>query len=204
MPFHYEILVEEPSMEAYLVQVLPRLVSGGDSTSVHCYRGKGDLLRKLPDRLSGYSQWIPDNYRIVILIDRDDDDCRELKNRLEQIAFISGLKTRTQSNNEVWSVANRVAIEELEAWFFGDWAAVQAAYPRVSSNIPRQVKYRDSDAITGGTWEAFERILQRGGYHKTGLQKIKAARLIGSATEPERNRSHSFRVFANVFTRPDA
>lgn len=188
-------------MEAYLDQVLPRLVSIGDSTSVHCYRGKDDLLRKLPNRLSGYSQWIPEHYRIVILIDRDDDECHELKDHLEQIAFTSGLMTRTQSNNEVWSVANRIAIEELEAWYFGDWTAVQTVYPRVSSNIPSQAKYRDSDAITGGTWEAFERILQRGGYHKSGLQKIKAARMIGSATDPERNRSQSFRVFANIFTR---
>ncbi len=33
----------------------------------------------------------------------------------------------------------------------------------------------DPDAIPGGTWEAFERVLQRSGYFQTGLRKLEAA-----------------------------
>ena len=56
---------------------------------------------------------------------------------------------------------NRIAIEELEAWYFGDWTAVVQAWPRVSANVPAQRGYRDPDAIPGGTWQAFECVLQR-------------------------------------------
>ena len=85
-----------------------------------------------------------------------------------------------------------MAIEELEAWYFGDWSAVRRAYPRVSAKVPRQAKYRFPDAIKGGTWEAFERILKRAGYFRTGLRKIEAARAVAEHMDPERNSSPSF------------
>ena len=40
-------------------------------------------------------------------------------------------------------------IEELEAWFFGDIAAIHAAYPRISIHLGGRANYRDPDAITG-------------------------------------------------------
>ena len=89
-------------------------------------------------------------------------------------------------------MVNRVAIEELEAWYFGEWEAVRGAYPRVSRTVPQQARYRDPDAIRGGTWEAFERVLQRRGYFKTGLRKLEAARQVAAHFDPDRSRSHSF------------
>ena len=50
------------------------------------------------------------------------------------------------------------------------------------------------DAVEGGTWEAFERIMQGGGYFKQGLSKVEVAEEIGSRVDPEQNRSPSFRV----------
>lgn len=50
-----------------------------------------------------------------------------------------------------FQVLNRLAIEELEAWFFGDVAALHSAYPRVPSTLGRRSRYRDPDAIRGGT-----------------------------------------------------
>ncbi len=47
----------------------------------------------------------------------------------------------------------------------------------------------------GGTWEALERVLHRAGYHKGGLEKIKAAREIGSHLNPQNNLSSSFQIF---------
>jgi len=44
----------------------------------------------------------------------------------------------------------------------------------VSPTIPNHAGYRDPDAIRGGTWEAFERILKRHDYFKTGLRKVEA------------------------------
>ncbi len=75
---HLEFLVEEPSMEAFLSVLLPRLFS--DCTfRVHAFQGKTDMLGKLQARLKGYAHW-PSNYgHIVVVVDCDDDNCHRLK-----------------------------------------------------------------------------------------------------------------------------
>jgi hypothetical protein len=191
---HVEILVEEPSMETALRLLLPKMI-GDMSFGIHPYQCKQDLLSKLLNRLRGYRKWLSENWRIVVLLDRDDDDCRELKYRLEQVAIAAGLRTKSTAPVEPYVVVNRLAIEELEAWYFGDWTAVCTAYPRVSRSIPYKAKYRDPDAIQGGTWEAFERVLKRYGYFAGGLRKIEAARAIAQHMVPEINSSKSFQVF---------
>lgn len=192
-----EFLVEEPSMEAALRVLLPRVL-GKLSFHVNPHQCKSDLLKRLPDRLRGYAAWLPDDYRIVILADRDDDDCGELKKRLEKMVGNAGLRSRSNAGDLSYQVVNRLAIEELEAWYFGDWDAVRAAYPKVSATIPSQARYRNPDAITGGTWEAFQSVLQRAGYFQTGLRKIEAARAVAEHWQPQANRSYSFRVFYGV------
>jgi hypothetical protein len=194
---HVEVLVEEPSMDAFLRALLPRVV-GEISFEVYRHRCKADLLERLPQRLRGYASWLPNDWRIVVVVDRDDDDCRQLKRRLERIAQDAGVITRSRAGEQAYALVNRLAIEELEAWYFGDWTAVRAAYPRVSPNVPRRAAYRDPDAIKGGTWEAFERELQRAGYFAGGLQKIEAARSIGPHLEPTRNTSRSFQVLVEA------
>lgn len=194
---HIEVMVEEPSMEAALRVLLPRVL-GTLSFQIYPYQCKEDLLKRLPDRLRGYSSWLPEDYRIVVVVDRDADDCRVLKQRLEVMAKEAGLRLRTRAGGQPYQVVNRLAIEELEAWYFGDWNAVRAAYPCVPDTIPNQAKYRDPDAIAGGTREAFERVLMRAGYFQTGLRKIEAARAITGHWQPATNRSHSFRVILNL------
>jgi hypothetical protein len=120
-----------------------------------------------------------------------------LKNRLETVAAAAGMTTRAAGGNTI-HVVNRLAVEELEAWFFGDWQAVKAAYPKVSASVPEKQGYRDPDAIQGGTWEALEKVLKRHGYFQTGLRKIEAARSIAQHMVPERNRSKSFQVFRDA------
>ncbi len=189
------VFVEEPSMEATVEHLLPKLMNDVDF-EIRRFQCKDDLLKNLPDRLFGYSTWLPKNWAILVLVDRDDDDCLALKQKLEDMAENAGLlsKSRVGTGNR-FQVANRIAIEELEAWFFGDWAAVQAAYPRVPATIPQRAGYRDPEAILGGTWEALERVLKRAGYFKTGLRKIECARAVAQRMEPSRNKSHSFRAF---------
>ena len=184
-------------MEAALRVLLPRVV-GDLSFQVYPHQGKADLLKRLPDRLHGYAKWLPDNHRIVVVVDRDDDDCHALKRQLDRIASDAGLRSRSRAKGQPYQVVNRLAIEELEAWYFGDWGAVRSAYPGVPEAIPRQAKYRDPDAITGGTWEAFQRVLQRAGYFRTGLRKIEAARTVAEHWQPQTNRSKSFCVFRDV------
>jgi len=190
---HVEVLVEEPSMEAALRLLLPSMLNG-ISFEIYQHQCKDDLLARLPERLRGYASWIPDTWRIVVIVDRDDDECDVLKRRLEEMATNAGLPTRSMPRGARYVVVNRLAIEELEAWYFGDWEAVRAVYPNVPATIPKKAPYRDPDAVAGGTWEAFERVLQRAGYFKNGLRKIETARAVAAAMDAGRNRSRSFQA----------
>ena len=193
-----ELLVEEPSMEAFLQGLLPRLLPAGCSFDIQVFQGKQDLMRRLESRLRGYRNRLSDEFRLVVMVDRDQDNCRTLKAQLENAAADSGLRTRSQSGRDRWQVVNRIVVEELEAWYFGDWEAVRGAFPRVSSTVPNQARYRRPDAVRGGTCEAFERILQRRGYFRTGLRKIEAARNIAPKIDSERNSSPSFAAFRDA------
>jgi len=192
---HIEFLVEEPSAEAALLNILPKIIET-TPFAIHSYQGKQDLLKKLLSRFKGYKAWLPEDWRIVVLIDADDQDCKRLKAELDEIAHKSKLLTKSETkNSSKFQVLNRLAIEELEAWFFGDIEALNAAYPRISLNLSNKAKYRNPDSIAGGTWEALERELKRVGYYSSGLPKVTAARQISQHMVPERNKSHSFQVF---------
>lgn len=191
---HIEFLVEEPSAEAALRNLVPLIVGHEVTFKVHPYQGKSDLLAKLPGRLQGYRSWLPEDWRIVVLLDADRADCRDLKGQLEGTAAQAGLVTRTVAGSPRFQVLNRLAIEELEAWFLGDVEALRTAYPGVDKNLAAKEKFRDPDAIAG-TWEALEKVLRKAGHFKGGLGKVTAAREISRFMEPERNRSRSFQVF---------
>lgn len=194
------VFVEEYSMEAALELLLPKLL-GDIEFQIIRFQCKDDLLLNSPNRLRGYATWLPENWRILVLVDRDDDDCSALKARLEQMAAAAGLMTKTKvGQGQCFQVVNRIAIEELEAWFFGDWSAVRAAYPRAPATIPQKAGFRDPDAINGGTWEAMERVLKRTGYFSTGLRKLELARAVAGHMEIPRNRSRSFQIFVGAVT----
>jgi len=70
------VLVEEHSMEVFLAGLLPRLLGQRATFTVHAHQGKSDLLAKLAPRLRAYAKWLPATWRIVVVVDRDRDDCR--------------------------------------------------------------------------------------------------------------------------------
>lgn len=193
---HLELLVEEPSMEAFLQSWFPKYLPDNITYRFIVFNGKTDLLSKLRDRLKGYSKWIPVDWRIIVVVDRDEDDCVELTNQINSACALEGFPTYHE--NVEWKAASSIAIEELEAWYFGEWRSVVEAYPRVSMGIVKQARYRDSDAILGGTWEAFERILQKSGYFAGGLRKVEAARTIGKYVDVNKNSSGSFQIFLSI------
>ena len=195
---HVEFLVEEESCAEFLRVLAPQLLRTGDTFRLHPFQGKMDLLQKLPLRLSGYANWIERDWRIVVLLDCDRDECRDLKRRMEDTAIYVGLgtKTRPRSDGRI-HVLNRIAIEELEAWFFGDIEALAAAYPGIPPTLARKKRYRNPDAIRGGTWESLERELQKAGYYSAGMPKIEVARNVSRHMVPGRNRSPSFTAFVN-------
>ena len=195
---HFSFLVEEPSMQEFLQILLPRILPEETTFEVHSFGDKMTLRRNLQDRLRGYARWLPNEWRILVVLDRDGDDCHALKRELEAAASAAGLQTRSVVGRSRWQVVNRIAIEELEAWYFGDWQAVCDAYPRVPATLPQRAGFRDPDDIRGGTWEAFETVLQRHGYFATGLRKVEAARTIAARMRPARSRSRSFEVLVNA------
>ena len=160
----------------------------------HVFEGKQDLLKNLPARLKGYKPWLPEDWRIMVLIDEDREDCFQLKATLEEVAQAAGFVTKSSAlPQDNFQVVNRLAIEELEAWFFGDIEALRQGYPKVSKTFQRRRKFRDPDAIEGGTHEALGRLLKR--YHPKWLPKTIVAQNIAPHMEACRNTSKSFQVF---------
>jgi len=196
------VLVEEESAEAALGVLVPRILNGRAAHRIITFRGKQDLLGKLPQRLAGYRRRLEhEDLRILVLIDEDRSDCRALKARLEDIARQAGLMTKSQATKTAsnagqrFHVVTRIAVEELEAWYFGDESALYAAYDRLPVTLHRRKAYRDPDAIRGGTCEALHRELKEAGYDLPVFPKIKVAREVAEHMEPARNRSPSFRAF---------
>jgi hypothetical protein len=194
---HLEAMVEEPSMEAVLQRLLPQLI-GNATFRIYTHNSKETLLRRLAHRLTAYRHILQPGWLVLVLVDQDSDDCRALKQSLEQHATAADLVSRTSAAGGEFTVLNRIVIEELEAWYFGDWQAVRKAYPRVPPRISSRAAYRDPDAIKGGTWEAFERVMQRAGYFPRGLRKQQAAECIAPHMDPSRNTSRSFQVFRDA------
>ena len=188
---HFDLYVEEPSARRALEGLLPRFLCHDDTFHVNTFRSKGDLLQKMPDRLRGYSTWLPSDWRIVILVDQDSDDCKRLKRRIMQAANNAKISDR---------VLVRIVVEELEAWWFGDIPALRTIYPRVPSGLAAKARYRDPDAITGGTWEALDRELRKAGYRQ-GLNKGYLSEAIVPHLDINANRSRSFQVFRDGIRR---
>lgn len=178
-------------MKDFLNRLLPRFVEV--RFEVTAFNGKHDLLKNLPSRLSGLKRSMFPGQCIFVLVDRDSDDCHSLKLQLENMARDVGFITRSASGSQEWQLVNRIVIEELEAWYFGDWEAVRAAYANAPEDPSRRQGYRDPDAISGGTWETFERVMKLD--FPGGLRKREAARKIGEQIDPRRSTSRSFKVF---------
>jgi hypothetical protein len=192
---HVVFFVEEPSVEAALTNLLPRLLPDQTTFQFIVFQGKPDLLDNLLSRLRGYANWLPEDWRIVVLIDEDRQDCFQLKRQLETAVLSAGLISKNRNESDRFQVLTRIAIEELEAWFLGDVEALRQVYPRLPASLAHRQRFRDPDRVVGGTWEALEHVLQANGYHPTGYPKIDAARQISLYMDPACNRSHSFEVF---------
>lgn len=190
---HLEVLIEELSAEPVVRRVVDEVLPAGATYAVRFFEGKSDLLGSLVERLRGYRNWSMDGLRVVVLVDRDRDDCRRLKDELESFAHQTGFTTRRSAAGRPVEVCNRIAVEELEAWLLGDEEALRAAFPRVRP-FAGTAQFRDPDAIDG-TWETAERLLRRGGYYLEGLRKTDFAERVAPHLDLAHNRSSSFRTF---------
>lgn len=201
MSRNLHIHVEEPSMEAFLEGFLPRLLTPSITTRIINHQSKKQLLVEIPKRLTGYAK-LPIQVRpkSLILIDRDSENCTALKARLEEACCDAGLSSKTNpAQDGSFEVVNRIVIEELEAWYFGAIPALSSAFPGVPLSLAKKAKFREPDAIKGGTHEQFLKILQKAGHYKglSKLPKISTARQMGLLIDPVNNRSSSFAHFVS-------
>jgi hypothetical protein len=193
-----EVLVEDQSTEQALKAILAKIIAGRAKYAIRNFNSKPKLLHLLPDRLAGYKERIGsgEDLRILVLVDCDDDSCTSLKDHMEAIATSQGLITKTQAaRSQVFHVVNRIAIEELEAWFLGDPLALREAFSSLPPINHRAGIFRNPDNVSGGSWEALHRFLKRHGVYRNSYPKIEAAQRIGAKMEPSRNQSRSFAVF---------
>jgi hypothetical protein len=195
-----EVLVEEPSAEEALRHLLPKLLRGRARAKVINLGSKYKLLKVLADRLAAYRRRIDkgEALRIVVLVDRDDDDCAKLKTELERMAAAAGLPTKSRPEADGrFLLLNRIVIEELESWFIGDTAALRAAFPKLPEISTTSGIFRNPDNVSGGTWEKLHHYLKKQGIYRSSFPKIDAARRIAPHMDIVRNRSESFRHFAS-------
>ncbi|WP_431307170.1 DUF4276 family protein [Acidithiobacillus acidisediminis] len=191
-----EFLVEEQSAEEALKHLLPRLIDGRAQWKLINLSSKYKLLKVLPQRLAAYRRCIDqsEDLRIVVLVDRDLDDCIALKRQMEDTAKSVGLSTKSVPGPDGrFLVVNRIVIEELESWFIGDPVALRKAFTGLPSMDPTKGIFRNPD--NGGSWEALHRFLKRHGIYKSSYPKIDAARRIAPHLGLQSNRSRSFQVF---------
>lgn len=201
---HIEILVEDSSGEKLLEAVLPKLLGEQGklhSWRVHAYKGIGRipknlnmggdpakriLLDQLPKLLRGYGK-TPGIDAVVVVLDCDRRDC---------VDFLGDLKALAAGCNPAPHTLFRIAIEEMEAWYFGDQQALTAAYPKAKSEVLK--RYRQDSVC--GTWELLadaiypggSAAIKKAGWPLPGQVKHEWAEKIGPLLEPVRNVSPSF------------
>lgn len=185
-------------MAAFLDAWLPRILPRDCGFTTKVYQGKQDLLKRLPGQLRAYTKSLPSTWRIVVIVDCDEDDCVNLKAKLEGMCKDASLLSRTSSGTNCWQVVTRVVVKDLESWYFGEWEAVASAFPRVSRHIPEKAAFRSPDEIRGKAWYHLGKILARHGYDLDRTGKMGVASAVGAHIDPGRSISPSFKQLARA------
>lgn len=193
------VLVEGRSEEAFIKEWLPRFLPA-HSFIIIPHQGKGrlsadpkkkpdpkqrGLLDQLPAKLRAFGKALnSDTDRVVVLVDLDDQDCHDLKKRLNRLLTHCDPKP---------TVLFRIAIEESEGFFLGDPLAVKKAFPQ--SKVGKIKKY-PQDSICG-TWEFLRDVI---GVPSHSEDKVAWAEAIGPHLTVawkgrKANKSPSFCIF---------
>lgn len=209
---HIEVLVEDSSGAKLLETLMPRVIGehGAPHTwRLHSYRGIGrlppglsqadpakkTLLATLPGVLAAHGK-TPGMDAVVVVLDSDRRDCK---------AFLKELKAVVARCNPAPNALFRLAIEETEAWYFGDRPALLRAYPRAKKDVLG--RYRQDSVCD--TWELLADAVHAGGsaairksrWPMPGQLKHDWAQRIGPLMDIEKNSSPSFCKFRDGLRR---
>ena len=207
---HFEILIEDQSGKKALEILVPKIISENDTFNIHPYKGIGRipknvgankntdkriLLDQLPRLLRGYGNAFagyPDNCPAVVVFvcDLDNKNLKDFRRELTDILNACNPQPQTRFC---------IAIEEGEAWFLGDPAAVRSAYPKAKESV---LNAYVNDSICG-TWERLADAVYSGGstalsskgWQAVGAEKFQWSEKISPHMNVAANSSPSFNYF---------
>lgn len=162
-------------MRELLHGVLPRLLPPEMAFICITHEGRSDLLHSLPLKLRN---WHDPQARFIVVCDQDSSDCHALKAQIATIAAQAG-----RGDTLV-----RIVCRELEAWLFGDLAAVELGLGVTGlAALHDRRRFRTPDTMQGPAKQLREVA--------PTYQKMAGCRAIGPHLRLDGNRSHSFGVF---------
>lgn len=208
---NFEILVEGTSDKTALWPLMSKILGDRGAPQTWCIRkhqGKGKisdnpalppdpknktLLHNLCSKLRAYGNEQRDDLVVIVVIDLDDyGDCKKLKEEL--LALLKYCPNRPKC-------LFRIAIEEIEAWYFGDRNAILQAYPKAKKSI---LDNYVQDSVCN-TWEKLADAIYSGGSqaltdkgrrnYRVLQQKNEWANEISQNIDVENNVSPSFQYF---------
>jgi hypothetical protein len=205
------ILVEDKSGEILLKAVLPKLLGEYKKPNTWIVShasglgrlpkdldtndepNKKTLFGMLPSFLNAHGKENSRTDAVVVVLDADRRSCSDVLTDLEVVKK----KCESLPNTLLFCIA----IEEMEAWYFGDRQALLAAYPRAKENVLNQYV---QDSVCD-TWELLADAIYPGGvaaikkkgfkkkdHNHAGQVKCEWAEKIAPLLDPDRNVSPSF------------
>ncbi len=207
---HFDILVEDKSGKKALEILIPKIIDADHTYTIKSYKGIGNIpkglkkssdpakrimLAQLPKLLQGYGKTYagyPADYSAALIFVCDLDDKCPVSFKGELLSILDSCSPQPKTRF-------CFAIEEGEAWFLGDIAAIKAAYPSAKDN--ELTSYSNDDIC--GTWEQLADAIFPGGasklsnqgYQKIGAIKSEWATKISPYMDVEHNNSPSFCYF---------
>jgi hypothetical protein len=193
-----EVLVEGASDSPTVKEVLERKfnLTEGEHFRIHPHKGKGrlpvnplsrpdlkhqGLLDQLPAKLRGWGKSLEPHSVVLVVIDTDAQDCKDLLAQLN--AMLVALPSKPK-------VLFRLAIEETESWFIADTEALRKAYPGAIDM--RGLRNIQPDAIVG----ASEKLAEALGLNRkmvAGPTKFQWAQQISPHLDLDEPKSPSFK-----------
>lgn len=193
MNTHYYFFTEEESMMSF-IKACKKTQTLENKEFVN-FNGKDDLKNNIRNYVEGLIKWdnSDENIRIkiIVLVDQDNDNCKQLKNDIKNIIKSNTGKLFTSVIEVI------IVCRELEAWYFGDYEAILVAYPKFSSFVSKNNKWvRESDKRTKPSKHLLEKLNE--------VSKVQLAKKIAPHISTDRNISASFKHFVRVIDRVQA
>ena len=174
------ILTEELSIKNIFDIVLPQILPQDIRFRILVHQGKNDLEHALMKKIASLSKI--EGSKILITMDQDNNDCKQLKQKLENL-----IKEKCICNYKI-----RIVCKELESWLLGDLSAIEKAFPRFKRELyAEKAQIRDVDKIREKPTDFLLRIIPDF-KDREKLPKLEFSKKIAPFMDIKKNNSKSF------------